>query len=139
MIFSGQASTFLLTVALGFALGIFYDIFRILRQAFGPRVIFGAIWDLGFWLAVTLALFFVLLHLNFGELRFYIFLGLAIGVALHLCSLSRLIMRAATVAKKGLRRGARCVRMKGSKIANEVRCFGAKAFKSKKRFKKKAN
>jgi len=123
----GQAATFLLTVGLGFAFGIFYDIFRCLRRIFKLKVLFGAVLDMFFWLAVTAALFFFLLYINFGQLRMFVFLGLLIGFVLHLCTLSPFVLRLASAAKKGLRHFEKYVMIKGNRLAKEVVEHGTKA------------
>jgi len=126
-IFSSQAAVFLLAVVLGFALGIFYDIFRAIRLILKPKVILSAVFDLTFWFAVTLSLFFILLHVNFGEIRLFTFIGLTIGMILHFCTLSRFLQRLMNRAKKGLQRGVNYVMIKGTKYKSEVVRYGAKA------------
>ena len=125
-IISGQATTFLITVALGFVLGIFYDVFRIFRQSLALRAVLGALFDMLFWLSVTLILFFVLLHVNFGELRFFSFLGIALGMILHFLSFSPILIKLAEHVKKGLRKCRKYVIMKGDKFAKEVARYGKK-------------
>lgn len=138
MILSGQAITFLIAVGLGFALGIFYDIFRIITQS-GLSKFFVAVCDIVFWITVTIAMFFAMLHVNFGEMRFFIFLGFAIGVCLHLCTLSRFVLRAGQTAKKGLHTAGKCVKIKGNKLAKEVKRYGSKIYPSKHKIAKKTD
>ena len=90
-----MALIFLLTVAMGLALGVFYDMLRALRSP---------IKDLLFWLSATFFVFFVLLHTNFAQLRFFVFLGLSIGGVLYFCMLSHQVLRLASFAKSILAR-----------------------------------
>ena len=116
----GQAATFLVTVATGFALGIFYDVFRIIRRILRVKFIGTAIFDFLFWVVCVVALFLVLLVVNFAEIRFFVFLGMFLGLVLHFVTLSQIFMALANLAKKGLRRSARYVKMESTKLANEV-------------------
>ena len=126
---NSQAATFLFATGLGFALGIFYDVFRVLRHGFKPKMIVGALWDMVFWLTLTVFLFFILLQTNFGQLRFFIFLGLLIGFVLHLSTLSKLIISLTKRAKKGLRLGKKYAMMKGNEALSEVKRHGQKVLK----------
>ena len=68
---TGQALAFLGALALGAALGLLYDIFRVLRVRL-PWKLLGAVLDLLFWLAVTAALFVYSVAAGDGEVRVYL-------------------------------------------------------------------
>jgi spore cortex biosynthesis protein YabQ len=64
----------------GFAMGLAFDLYRVVSNRFRiPRWLFPAL-DIVFWAAATLGVFKVLLGHNNGEVRLYVFLGLGIGV-----------------------------------------------------------
>ncbi|MDR2167695.1 MAG: spore cortex biosynthesis protein YabQ [Clostridiales bacterium] len=117
---SWQAATFLIICAAGFALGIFYDVFRILRKIVRHNAVFISIEDIIFWLAAAALTFFLLMRINFGELRFFIFLALAIGLAIYFSSLSRPILHFGGLLKKGLHKGGKYVKIKATKVRDGV-------------------
>ncbi|MCL2854389.1 MAG: septum formation initiator family protein [Defluviitaleaceae bacterium] len=128
---TGQGFTFLLTAAAGFVFGFIYDGFRIFRKMLRHNPLLTALEDALFWLFCALLLFALLMHINFGQLRFFTFLGVGLGITLYLCTLSRLIFplgakfavamrKKAGVAKRGLQSRADSVKMKGTKVARSV-------------------
>lgn len=79
-----QFYAFFVTVFSGAVLGLLYDVLRVSRGVIRPgRVLEGAA-DLVFWLVATAALAGGLFFANWGELRFYVFVGMAAGVLLYL-------------------------------------------------------
>jgi spore cortex biosynthesis protein YabQ len=89
----GQAWLFLVTVGVGGAAAAFYDLFRVLR-----RVIRHPRWlvhfeDAFYWLAVTVLVFYYMLHRNYGEIRFFALLGMGVGVVLYFVTVSRLVVK----------------------------------------------
>lgn len=89
MDFTGQAATFVMTVTVGVLLGVIFDFYRVLRGVFKPRAITTYIFDLMYWLLAIALAFGGLLVSNWGELRFYVFLGLTGGAAIYYKLLSR--------------------------------------------------
>ena len=139
----GQAGTFLATAAAGMVLGILYDCFRILRRVLRHTTAITTIEDAIFWVASTLLMFAFLLNRNFGDIRSFIFMGLALGAILYFFMLSRFFMKFAmavlkllkrlvitiitpiiaisAIIKNALKSGRRCVKMKGRKIYQRVK------------------
>ena len=119
----GQAITFSLVAAMGFALGIFYDIFRVFRKMLRHNAVFIAIEDVIFWLLATGLLFVLLLWINFGQIRAFVFIAAALGILIYFSTLSKLLMLAAArlinLVKRGLRRAQKYVMMKLPKKQNE--------------------
>ena len=67
-------------VLCGLAMGALFDFYRVTASRFRvPRWLLPAL-DIVYWMAATLGVFWVLLLYNQGEVRLYVFLGLAIGV-----------------------------------------------------------
>ncbi len=81
MDFVGQAETFIVTIMTGMILGILFDFYRVLRGIFHPRAAVTFLTDILYWLIATVIVFGALLLSNWGELRFYVFIGLVSGIA----------------------------------------------------------
>lgn len=83
-----QWITLLWMLACGMIMGIVFDSYRVVSRQFRfPRWIVHAL-DLFYWCASALFVFRTLYHTNQGEIRFYVFLGLFIGVWIHFLFLS---------------------------------------------------
>ena len=65
---SAQASSFLGALVLGVAVGLLYDVLRVLRVRLRARLL-GPVLDLIFWLCVTAALFWYAVGTGNGEVR----------------------------------------------------------------------
>lgn len=139
----GQAAAFLATAAAGAVLGMLYDCFRILRRVLQHKTVSTTIEDAIFWLVSTLLMFAFLLNRNYGDIRAFIFMGLALGAVLYFLTLSRYftkfamavlrwlknvliaiispILLASAVIKKRLKLGRRYVKMRGSKIYRRIK------------------
>ena len=97
MSFEAQTQGFLYACAVGFLLGAFYDFFRILRVFLrcDRRPVFFQ--DL-FCCCVTAVITFLLaLAVNWGEIRFYLLAGQAIGVCVYFLTLGEITVRLARV------------------------------------------
>lgn len=88
-----QFSIFLTTVATGITLGILFDCYRVLRGTFRIQSLMTWVTDLLYWLIATAVVFVALVLSNWGELRFYVFLGIISGVGLYYRFISRYIIR----------------------------------------------
>lgn len=85
---SEQALFLLGALGLGAAVGLVYDLLRILRVRL-PVPFVGGVLDLLFWVMVTVALFVYTTVAGRGEVRIYLLAGVAIGGALYFRALSR--------------------------------------------------
>jgi len=101
---SDQAISFLAAAAAGAALGIFYDLFRILRKTLRHKTATTAIEDAIFWIVATLFMFIFLLYENFGAIRAFTFLGVALGAILYFLNLSRFFMKFAIAVLKKIKK-----------------------------------
>jgi spore cortex biosynthesis protein YabQ len=90
---NGQIDTFVITVATGAFLGLLFDFYRVLRALYRPRWLLTSLADLLYWLAATGLVFVALLFGNWGELRLYVFIGLALGAFGYYRLLSRQAVR----------------------------------------------
>ena len=79
-----QAVVFFLVLVWGNFVGLIFDCYRILRQIWRPGLWGTSLGDLFFWLLVTSLTYFFLMLLNWGEVRFYVFLGIGIGLMIYL-------------------------------------------------------
>jgi spore cortex biosynthesis protein YabQ len=88
-----QLYTFITTIATGILLGVLFDCYRVLRGTFRPRAVMTWVTDLLYWLIATVVVFLALVVSNWGELRFYVFLGIVSGVILYYRLLSLYAIR----------------------------------------------
>lgn len=110
---TNQAYVFLATVYTGMLVGFIYDLNRVIRRIFKPRPWLVGIMDLFFWLVVAALVFMALLYANDGEVRFYNFIGLAMGWSLYLLTISPWVIKALiyvyTAIEKGFKGAIRLV------------------------------
>lgn len=108
---TSQIFTFAITVVTGILLGILFDSYRVLRGTFDLKKYVTWFTDLLYWLLATVVVFIALLASNWGELRFYVFIGILSGLGLYyncfsryavylLSIIVRLIMRSAGILNK---------------------------------------
>lgn len=90
---TSQVYAFCVTVLIGFLLGIFFDMYRVLRGVVRPRKIITHLGDLLFWLLSTGFIFLLLLFGNWGEIRLYVFIGIGLGALVYLRWFSRITIR----------------------------------------------
>lgn len=78
-----QFYAFFTVVLCGVALAFLFDLLRVARGYFRPNRWLAALADLLFWLAATAAVAGGLLAANWVELRFYVVVGILIGIGLY--------------------------------------------------------
>lgn len=88
---SNQVYAFLITIAIGLGIGFLYTMYCEIRRYLRVKSTKGHVFDLIFWLITTLFTYFFLLLGNWGEVRFYIILGLIIGAVFYIKVLAKLI------------------------------------------------
>jgi len=86
-----QLYAFVVMAGAGGVLGAIYDVFRVVRAAFGPRSAVAWLCDVLYWAAAAPVAAVLLLRANGGELRFYVLLGAAAGLTLYFGLLSPLV------------------------------------------------
>ena len=87
-----QAVIFLYAVALGGILCAVYDVFRIIRIAFGGKITAVFVEDIIFSIIALLLTFIFVVAFNNGELRFFVLLGELLGFTVYYFTLGRLTM-----------------------------------------------
>lgn len=80
---------FALTIVIGMVAGFCYDLYKVTRGTLKLRRIGTALGDVLFWLVLTGVVFALLLLGNWGEVRVYVMLGLALGAVIYLNIFSR--------------------------------------------------
>ncbi|MGI6038263.1 MAG: spore cortex biosynthesis protein YabQ [Limnochordia bacterium] len=88
-----QMTSFLIVIFAGLLLGCLFDIYRVFRGLLRPGALLTPILDLLFWAVATPAVFLLLLTSNWGELRFYVFLGMGLGLFLYGTVLTHFVLR----------------------------------------------
>lgn len=78
-----QLYAFLVTVLTGIALALAFDVSRVVRGVFRLRGRAAQLADAGLWLAGALLAATGLFLANWGEIRYYVVVGLALGAALY--------------------------------------------------------
>ncbi len=90
---TNQAYLFLIFVINGVIIGILFDFFRILRKSFKTPDFVTYIEDVIFWILTGLLTLYSIFVFNNGEIRFFMFLGIFIGVALYMLLCSTYIIK----------------------------------------------
>ncbi len=90
---TNQALLFLYSVIFGFVVGFFYDILRVFRRIIKHHKILIHIEDFLYWIFLTATLFFIMLSINNGEIRFFLFPGVFIGMILYYHTVSGLFLK----------------------------------------------
>ncbi len=96
----GQAWVFLATVYGGLALGLLYDIARIVRIALGAGRMATMVVDALFWAVAGAVMFAAIWYAGAGDLRAYMLLGFACGWALFELALGRAVMAVFRLLRK---------------------------------------
>ncbi len=103
-----QTKNFLLSLGLGFIMGFFYDLFRIIRISISKNKISVIISDLLYCIFFGFITFIFFITVNEGEFRFYLLLGEAIGFSVYYFSLGAIIFSFSEFLvdkiKKGIKR-----------------------------------
>ncbi len=82
----------------GAAIGILFDIFRILRKTFKTPDFVTYVEDILFWILTGAILLFTIFTFNNGEIRIYIFIGLIFGFILYLLTISKYFVKSCVTA-----------------------------------------
>lgn len=106
---ASQTYTFLMSIVFGALLGIFYDIFRIIRIAFKTGRIAIFIEDAIFFTISAVLTFIFIFAVNSGEVRFFILFGILAGAVIYYYTLGSLIFRSAKIIIKYVKKLIRAV------------------------------
>lgn len=97
---SQQAGVFLWTVLAGICASLVYDMFRIYRKLFKMPDWAVFVCDSVFWIVSSAISFAAVLYSNSGEIRWFIFAGLVIGVILYFMLLTNPVSKTVLLVLK---------------------------------------
>lgn len=86
---TNQAYLFLIFTINGIAIGLLFDIFRILRRSFQTSDLITYIQDILFWILTGVILLYSIFTFSNGEVRFYMFLGVFLGCLIYMLAFSK--------------------------------------------------
>lgn len=87
-----QVTAFFTTIIAGLTIGVLFDVYRIIRGGIRPGHAMTTVMDILFWVIATPVVVIQLVVANWLELRFYVLLGLALGLFLYFSVLSPLFL-----------------------------------------------
>ncbi len=105
-----QASSLAGAILLGFAIGVLYDLLRLVRVRLGLPLL-GSALDLLFWAAVVAALFVYATNATGGQMRIYVLLAVFGGAVVYFVTLSDWILGLGNLIADGAAFLGRLMRM----------------------------
>lgn len=90
---TSQFFAFLVMVLIGLTVGVSFDIYNVTKKTIRPRRIFVMIGDIFFWVITTINIIFMLLVGNWGEIRLYVVIGIAIGTLIYFRLLRKKVIK----------------------------------------------
>lgn len=90
---TNQAHLFLIFCINGIIIGLLFDFFRILRRIFKTHDIVTYIQDVLFWILTGFIMLYSIFTFNNGEIRLFMFLGVALGIIFYMLCLSSHIIK----------------------------------------------
>ena len=88
-----QIYLLLIFIGSGFLIGIFFDIFRVLRKSFKTPDIITYLEDFLFWIITGIYLIFIIFKFSFGQIRLFMFASLILGFALYILTISKFFIK----------------------------------------------
>lgn len=92
-IINNQAYLFIIYFICGIVIGIFFDLFRILRKSFKTSDFITYVEDIIFGILTGIFLIFMFFIFNNGQLRFYIFLAIILGLIIYMLTISKYFIK----------------------------------------------
>ena len=93
---SYQFKVFLISLFIGFILGLFYDFIKIFRKFILHNNIIINIEDTIYWLFMSIIIFLISLYQNNGEIRIFFIWGIFIGMVLYTTLISSFFIKFST-------------------------------------------
>ena len=90
---SNQANLFLIFTIEGIIIGFIFDIFRILRKSFKTSDIVTYIEDILFWIITGVLILYSIFIFNYGEIRFFMFVGMFLGAMFYMLLISKYVIK----------------------------------------------
>lgn len=88
-----QAYLFLVFSLTGILIGILFDFFRVSRKLFKTSDFITYIEDILFWILTGILVLYAIWFFNDGEIRFFMLLGLIMGIIIYLLTLSNIFTK----------------------------------------------
>ena len=88
-----QAYLFIIFILNGFLISILFDFFRILRKSFKTNDFITYIEDILFWIITALIILYSIFKFTNGNLRAFIFVGIAIGIIVYMLIFSKIFIK----------------------------------------------
>lgn len=88
-----QGYLFFIFILNGTLIGILFDFFRILRRSFKTSDIVTYIEDILFWILTGISILYFIFVFNNGEIRLFMFLGIAVGITLYMLIFSSFFIK----------------------------------------------
>ena len=88
-----QLYSLLIFTISGMVIGVFFDLFRILRKSFKTPDIVTYIEDILFWICTGGFLLYILFTFQNGEIRSYVILGLLSGILIYILTISHYFVK----------------------------------------------
>lgn len=93
---STQTLLFITCILIGVIMGMLYDLIRIFRKIIPHSNWIVQIEDTIYWIICALIGFAILYMHNYGQIRFFVFIGIILGSIFYLCTFSIIFMKFAT-------------------------------------------
>ena len=90
--FAQLYSLFIFAIS-GIIIGLFFDIFRVLRRSFKTSDLITYVEDIIFWICTGLFILLVLFKFSNGQIRSYTIIGLALGVIIYILTISKYFIK----------------------------------------------
>lgn len=121
-----QFEIIIYALASGIILGVFFDIYRLIRGNDGHKLII-AIQDILFWLLCSIIIFIFLLYTNYAFLGTYVYLCMGLALFIYLKLFSKIVFKIEKTILSGFKSIIRCsyktfsypIRIMWSKILNK--------------------
>lgn len=88
-----QFISLIISTFAGIAIGLLFDLYRVINYYAKPQKSFQYLMDLLFWVITGIVVFIILLQADFGMLRVYTFVGISIGVFLYFKLFTAYVMK----------------------------------------------
>lgn len=86
---TNQAYLFFIFILNGIIIGLLFDFFRILRKTIKTKDIITYLEDFIFWILTGTIILYSVFTFNNGEIRFYMFIAMLIGIITYMLFVSR--------------------------------------------------
>ena len=90
---NNQAYLFIIFTLDGILIGVLFDVFRVLRKTFKTKDFITYIEDILFWVLTGFIILYSMCMFCDGELRFFMFIGIIIGIAMYMITISRYVIK----------------------------------------------